>query len=743
MKTFRLPEANLGPARRDRWNRALVSCLIGFVAFCAAPSIHAQPAVSVAHFGAKADGILRTDGAMSAGSSALTSLTGTFASADVGKYIQVIGAGPGGTSGTDGAMAATSAVLSSASANFASSDVGRGIIVLGAGPLGGNLITTIAGVSGPTSVTLNAAAALGLNNATYCYGAMTLEGTIAAVTNPTTVQLSSPAYASVTGATYAYGTNNQAAFQSAVDAAGQAGGGIVQIPAPSPCPSHAVCGYVIAATDQTSSPVPGSVKIRYSNVSLMGLGSPANLFCRGAWAAYDNSTKFPGQHATIRGNCLAIGDGQGPNGAAGESVSNVTIARVHLYGMTNGNTFNTSFSPTDPPLTTTGDGWDITHKGIYLFEGGTFSNIRIDTVSIQDFKGENIFSGGSTVTGAVIQNSSMTNFNGDGISMLAADLMVLNNTMSNGSNAGVENATMGSGSGALRRQIYIGNSISLMPREAIVIYGVDGTVTTGTVQITGNYLDTIGQINGSAGQTGILVIPQNGGNNVAPANVSIAGNVCHDCRSFGILETSGNTQVYANLFIVDQYDAYNFLSFTFPMNNFLITGNGGYATGAGHTLNTVYVLNPGYMSGNFSWNNVAVLGNIWKFPGTSNYTFYTTQPPGWNLVTNKNVIWGTDVCAGCTYPDVNHGLVNLSTWLIIEPFGPVVYVTGNTASVTATIDASKEQAGSLIQIVNQGAFPVVFTSDANLSLASPVTVAPGGSASFRYDGGLQKFRLAR
>jgi hypothetical protein len=194
---------------------------------------------------------------------------------------------------------------------------------------------------------------------------------------------------------------------------------------------------------------------------------------------------------------------------------------------------------------------------------------------------------------------------------------------------------------------------------------------------------------------------------------------------------------------VDQYDAYNFLSFTFPMNNFLITGNGGYATGAGHTLNTVYVLNPGYMSGNFSWNNVAVLGNAWKFPGASNYTFYTTQGPAWNLVTNRNIIWGTDVCSGCTYPDVNHGLVDLSTSLIIEPFGPVVSVSGNTASVTATIDASKEQAGSIIQIVNKGSFPVVFTSDSNLSLASPVTVAPGGSASFRFDGGLQKFRLAK
>jgi len=57
-------------------------------------SLNAQ-GVSVLSFGAVPDGILRTDGAMTAGSSALTSPSGTFSTADVGKYIQVIGAGPG------------------------------------------------------------------------------------------------------------------------------------------------------------------------------------------------------------------------------------------------------------------------------------------------------------------------------------------------------------------------------------------------------------------------------------------------------------------------------------------------------------------------------------------------------------------------------------------------------------------------------------------------------------------------
>ena len=90
----------------------------------------------------------------------------------------------------------------------------------------------------------------------------------------------------------------------------------------------------------------------------------------------------------------------------------------------------------------------------------TFSNILIDSVYIQDFKGENIYSGGSAITGMVIQNSTLTNFNGNGVSILAADLQVLNNTITNGSNAGIENSTISAGSKALVRQLYQGNSIS-------------------------------------------------------------------------------------------------------------------------------------------------------------------------------------------------------------------------------------------------------------------------------------------
>jgi hypothetical protein len=173
----------------DLWakcRRALLGVTVLFIALVivVVRMTSSQFTVSVLQFGAIADGILRTDGAMTAGSSVLTSPTASFSAADVGKYIQVIGAGRGGTRGANGSMIAGSAVLNSASGTFAPTDVGRGIIVPGAGASAGNLVTTIAGYTSATSVTLGARATRAVSQTVFYYGAMTLEAGIRAVQSP-------------------------------------------------------------------------------------------------------------------------------------------------------------------------------------------------------------------------------------------------------------------------------------------------------------------------------------------------------------------------------------------------------------------------------------------------------------------------------------------------------------------------------------------------------------------------------
>lgn len=244
--------------------------------------------------------------------------------------------------------------------------------------------------------------------------------------------------------------------------------------------------------------------------------------------------------------------------------------------MTNGNTYSNSYNQTGPPLTTTGDGWDETHKAVYLWPNSAFSNITIQSLVIEGFKGENIYSGGSVITGMVISGSTLTNFNSDGISILANDLQVVNNTISNGSNSAVENASMGAGPLALIRQLYQGNTISNFPREGIVVVGVDNNVGAGSIQITGNSFSTIGQVNPSGTQSAVYIASQGG--SLPPANVAITNNTCRDCWSLAELVTSGNTTVSGNTFIVDEYKCFGFMTFMNPMTGVAITGNSGYAT---------------------------------------------------------------------------------------------------------------------------------------------------------------------
>src|ERR1035441_9029860 len=72
------------------------------------------------------------------------------------------------------------------------------------------------------------------------------------------------------------------------------------------------------------------------------------------------------------------------------------------------------------------------------------------------------------------------------------------------------------------------------------------------IQILNNYFDNIAQTNRSGAQTAIYLAAQWGENDVAPSNVTISGNTCHDCFSFGNLQTSGTTLVSNNTVILDQ-----------------------------------------------------------------------------------------------------------------------------------------------------------------------------------------------
>lgn len=100
---------------------------------------------------------------------ATSSTAAAWLGADLGAWIfnvQAYGAKGDGQLVTDGAMTAASAVLTSASGRFAAGDVGKLVLVKGAGPAGvTTLVTTISAYTSATQVTLTATASTTVSSA--------------------------------------------------------------------------------------------------------------------------------------------------------------------------------------------------------------------------------------------------------------------------------------------------------------------------------------------------------------------------------------------------------------------------------------------------------------------------------------------------------------------------------------------------------------------------------------------------
>ena len=219
-------------------------------------------------------------------------------------------------------------------------------------------------------------------------------------------------------------TNNRASIeantktiQTAIDTVGKQGGGIVEIPEGK---------YQIAPPDLTDQKA-ASLVINYDNITLSGAGiGKTILYCRGEWSLI--------KKRVVRGIGILIAGSRPPE----KPRQNITLQNFELIGGLpefQGYTANRGF----PAHTTTGDGWDITHKGICLDFDRSLDNITIDRVSIHDFRGELIYAGGGSLGNVKITNCQLFNSNGSLLS-LDANLTVSNCDFGRTATAWVENA---------------------------------------------------------------------------------------------------------------------------------------------------------------------------------------------------------------------------------------------------------------------------------------------------------------
>ncbi|MCX7593604.1 MAG: right-handed parallel beta-helix repeat-containing protein [Fischerella sp.] len=206
---------------------------------------------------------------------------------------------------------------------------------------------------------------------------------------------------------------NTATIQTAINAVGKNGGGNIYIPAGV---------YQVAPPDLTIEN-PSSIAINYDNITLFGDGIGKTIIqSRGDWSVINGKA--------IRGHGILI---EGTLNAPPRK--NVAIKNLELSGGTTGFTGNRGF-PADP---VTGDGWDITHKGIVLDFDKSLDNITIDSVYVHDFRGELIYGGGIWIGKVTISNTKLHSSNASMLSIFA-ELAVTNCEFSQTANAWVEYA---------------------------------------------------------------------------------------------------------------------------------------------------------------------------------------------------------------------------------------------------------------------------------------------------------------
>jgi hypothetical protein len=154
-----------------------------------------------------------------------------------------------------------------------------------------------------------------------------------------------------------------------------------------------------------------AVKIEYDNIEIIGQGVDNTIL------------KTNGDYKIING-VVKRGDGivispksWTPN--CKEKRKNIKLRHFQLDGQS-GYTGNHNW-PADPA---TGDGWDITHKGIIVNQDGCADGIYLRDLYVHSYKGEVLYSGGLSTGKVEVKRVKSGNTNASCFNIYASDLLV-------------------------------------------------------------------------------------------------------------------------------------------------------------------------------------------------------------------------------------------------------------------------------------------------------------------------------
>ena len=207
------------------------------------------------------------------------------------------------------------------------------------------------------------------------------------------------------------------AIQAAIDAVIADGGGVVYLPAG----TYKIAPQVSISVDRLRA---NALRVTGDNVVITGDGPTLTKLAFRSLGDRDPTTGYElypwysrdGGLNVWRGSAIYIAGGE----TAEQARRNIVIENLEIDGgAMPGNTGNRAW----PAGTQTGDGWDISHKGVNLQEDGHHRGIVLRNLHMHDFRGEIVFGGGGFIDDVLVENCELHGTNADCLSLAASQVV--------------------------------------------------------------------------------------------------------------------------------------------------------------------------------------------------------------------------------------------------------------------------------------------------------------------------------
>lgn len=257
-------------------------------------------------------------------------------------------------------------------------------------------------------------------------------------------------------------TDDRPPTQACMDAVGLSGGGTVLFGAKT---------YRIVATQRVNNPTNVHVYdgqhlvMNYSNICIAGQSRYSTSLQFYGYGNLNPTTNWQVVNSQVwRGGGIFVRGGS----TSGGTLTGAIVRDIQLNGVA-GYTGDRTF----PANVTTGDGWDETHKAIWMEQDYYYNEIQIIDVECVNWRGEQIYQAGANGQKMTVSYCELHSTNGDGISVSLALTAVFNEIYQCAGN-GIDNLNYGGPTLISSNYVHditvptaVGISVGLVPATAI------------------------------------------------------------------------------------------------------------------------------------------------------------------------------------------------------------------------------------------------------------------------------------